>query len=153
MNPPRVVYDTMVFLQSAVRTDRTHATMRAARDGRVTLCISAALIAELRDVLSRAPMIAKFPALTPQRLADFLEEITLIATHIDLVPKTFTWPHHPGDDHVFNLAIAAQAQHLVTWESRSLALPASTDPAAAELKRLAPTLSIITPAQLALIVK
>src|SRR3954465_1061077 len=106
----------MVFLQSAVRPDRTHATLRAARDGRVTLCISAALVAEVRDVLSRPTVTARFPALTPQRLTQFLDEINLIATTIAPVPPAFTWPHHPDDDHLFNLAIAAQAQHLVTWE-------------------------------------
>src|SRR3954452_10909874 len=143
----------MVFLQSAVRVDRTHATLRAARHGHVTLCVSAALIAEVRDVLSRPSVTAKFPALTPQRLAQFLDEINLIATTIDPVPRTFSWPHHPDDDHLFNLAITSQAQYLVTWECRILALPTTTDPAAPDRRRLSPALSIITPAQLAAIVK
>lgn len=153
MNPPRVVYDTMVFLQSAVRMARPHATFSAVRNGRVILYTSSELMAEIRDVLSRHSVIAKFPALTPQRLAQFLDEINLLATNIDPVPRTFTWPDHPDDDHLFNLAIASQADYLVTWESRILALASKTDPAASELRRLAPALSIVTPAHLAAIVK
>lgn len=153
MTPPRVVYDTMVFLQSAVRVGRAHATFQALRDGRATLCISAELIAEVRDVLSRPSITAKFPALTPQRLAQFLDEINLLATNFDPIPGAFTWPAHPDDDHLFNLAITSQADYLVTWESRILALATSTDPAAFELRRLAPKTSIVTPAQLAALVK
>jgi predicted nucleic acid-binding protein len=85
----------MVFLQFAVRVGRAHATFQALRDGRATLCISAELIAEVRDVLSRPSITAKFPALTPQRLAQFLDEINLLATNFDPIPGAFTWPRPP----------------------------------------------------------
>jgi predicted nucleic acid-binding protein len=55
----------------------------------------------------------------------------------------------PDDDHLFDLAIHARARYLVTWESRLLALAAGTDPAADQLRRLAPDLAIVTPVELA----
>ncbi len=34
------------------------------------------------------------------------------------VPSRFSLPQHPKDDHLFDLAIQAQADYLVTCESR-----------------------------------
>jgi len=39
----------------------------------------------------------------------------------DRVPSLFTWPADPGDNH-YQLAIHAQAEYLVTWETRMLGL-------------------------------
>ena len=63
----------------------------------------------------------------------------------DAIPNQFTWPEHPDDDHLFNLAIHAQAQFLVTWETRILKLSEDPSKAATELRRLAPHLQMITP--------
>jgi predicted nucleic acid-binding protein len=65
------------------------------------------------------------------------------------VPAVFTWPQHPDDDHLFNLAIACKAELLVTWETRILRLGADTTPDAERLRTLAPQLLILTPRQLA----
>ena len=67
----------------------------------------------------------------------------------DPIPSVFTFRPDPGDDHVFNLAIHAHAEYLVTWETRILKLHGATTPAAVELRSLAPQLSIVTPAVLA----
>src|ERR1700733_13619286 len=108
----------MVFLQAAIKPERSYVTIEAVEDKRLTLCTSAELLAEVRDVLMRPSMRKKFSALTPQRVGQFLERISSLATHFADVPKVFTWPQHPDDDHVFNLAIRAKAKYLVTWESR-----------------------------------
>jgi predicted nucleic acid-binding protein len=65
------------------------------------------------------------------------------------VPRVFTLPAHPDDDHLFNLAVEAKAAYLVTWETRLLALEAATSPDARRLRELAPQLRILTPAALA----
>jgi putative PIN family toxin of toxin-antitoxin system len=149
MNSPRVVYDTMVFLQAAIHPERRYATVEAVEDNRLRLYVSSELMAEVRDVLSRPRMAAKFPALTAERVARFMEKMSIIATAIDPVPSAFTWPQHSDDDHVFNLAIAAQANFLVTWETRILKLATSMTPSGTLLRKLAPGLSIVTPAELA----
>ena len=149
MNAPRVVYDTMVFLQAAIHPDRRYATIEAVEDKRLMLCTSGELMAEARDVMSRPSMTAKFPALTRERVTQFLEKISILGTGIDPVPNVFTWPQHPDDDHLFNLAIACQASFLVTWETRILKLGSDLSPAAQQLRQLAPALSIVSPAHLA----
>jgi predicted nucleic acid-binding protein len=65
------------------------------------------------------------------------------------VPEVFTWEEHPDDNHLFNLAISANAKYLVTWESRILKFGKGMTPAAQLLRQLAPELAIVTPAELA----
>lgn len=141
----RAVYDTMIFLQIASRPGRVHASYQAARDGRVELCVSPALLAEVQDVLSRPRVLAKFPTLTPQTVEIFLAHLLESATLFHPVPAAFTWPLHPDDDHIFNLAIHSRARFLVTWERRILNLMQGASVASSELRRLAPELRILTP--------
>ncbi len=139
-----VVYDTMIFLQAAARPNRVHATLQFIKDGRVTLCLSAALLLEVRAVLTRSSLRAKFPALTAEAVEAFLEDIIVRGTVFN-PPPVFAWPEHPDDEHLLNLAIHAQARYLVTWEKRILRLPASGTEAGNALSRLAAQLAILTP--------
>ncbi len=149
MNAPLAVYDTMVLLQAAIHPERRYTTIEAVEDKRLTLCTSPELVAEVRDVMTRPSLAAKFPALTPERVAHFLDNVNAVATSFSEVSDAFTWPQHPDDDHLFNLAIHAKAKYLVTWEARILKLATDTTPAADLLRRLAPDLVIITPKELA----
>jgi putative PIN family toxin of toxin-antitoxin system len=148
-----VVYDTMVFLQEASRPRRTHAIFQAIREGRLALILTAEIVAEVRDVLNRDAIRRKFPALTPEAVTTFVADKLARATFIESVPQTFTWSLHPDDDHLFNAAIAASAKYLVTWESRLLKLGNDTTPDANRLRQLAPQLEIVTPVQLAEILR
>jgi putative PIN family toxin of toxin-antitoxin system len=153
VNGTLVVYDTMVFLQAAVHPERRYATFEAIEDKRVTLCTSSETIAEVGIVLLRPALATKFAALTPERVSHFLDLVNAAATSFSNVPRVFTWPHHPDDDHIFNLAIHSKAKYLVTWETRILKLATDTTPAADLLRKLAPDLAIITPKQLADLLK
>lgn len=143
-----VVYDTMLFLQAAVQPLRVHRTFQAVQEGLVSLCLSAELLAEVRDVLTRGKVREKFPALTPEVVDIFIGETVALATMFD-PPSVFTWPVDPGDDHIFNLAIHARAEYLVTWETRMLKLANELSEAAESLRRLAPKLQIVNPEQFA----
>lgn len=148
----RVVYDTMLFLQAAVRPSRVHRSSQAIRDGLVTLCVSSQLLSEVYDVLTRPRVRDKFPALTPEAVNSFISEIGAMATMFDPIPSVFTFPPDPGDDHIFNLAIHARAAYLVTWETRMLKLASESSDTAASLRRLAPQLEIVNPEQFARLV-
>lgn len=143
-----VVYDTMLFLQAAVQPIRVHRTFRAVQQGFVTLCLSAELLAEVRDVLTREKVRKKFPALTPEAVDTFISETAAVATMFE-PPSVFTWQVDPDDDHIFNLAIHARAEYLVTWETRMLKLANETSEAAESLRHLAPSLQIVNPEQFA----
>lgn len=140
----------MIFFQWAVlRENRQHRTVKLLYDGTARLCLSPLLMDEISDVLTRPELLQRFPELTTARTTAVLEQAEAMADWFDSVPNVFTWPQHPDDDHLFNLAIHAQAEYLVTWESRLLRLPASSSPAAKRLHELAPALSIVTPKELA----
>jgi putative PIN family toxin of toxin-antitoxin system len=146
-----VVYDTMVFFQwAALPEDRQHATVKALYDGSVRLCMSGALLEEVRQVLSRPEIRLRAPNLTPERLKQILAATLDLAEWLPEIPESFTLTQHPDDDHIFNLAIAAKARYLVTWESRILKLASDTTSDAKRLRTLAPQLEIISPKQFAL---
>jgi predicted nucleic acid-binding protein len=102
----------------------------------------------VRDVLTRRKVREKFPVLTPEVVDAFIGETAALATMFD-PPIVFTWPVDPGDDHIFNLAIHARAEYLVTWETRMLKLGNEMSGAAESLRRLAPSLQIVNPEQFA----
>jgi len=99
----RVVYDTMLFLQAAVQPIRVHRSFQAVREGLVTLCLSAELLAEVHDVLIRQKIREKFSTLTPDNVTSFVTEVAAMATIFDQVPNLFTWPADPDDDHVVHV--------------------------------------------------
>ena len=106
----RAVYDTMVFFQwAALGENRQHATIKALYDGSIRLCVSQALLEEVRDVLNRPELRARSTNLTPDRVNQVLTAIVERSEWIADVPNAFTWTRHPDDDHIFNLAIAAKA--------------------------------------------
>lgn len=75
---PRVVFDCMVFLQGAARpTGPAGACLRLVDDDRVILCLSNAILVEVRDVLSRPKLQRKFPALTAEWVEAFVGNLTL----------------------------------------------------------------------------
>ena len=142
---PRVVFDSMLFLQQAARPDRVHGTFAVVVDGRVELCVSDALLAELYDILTRPEHQAKFPALAPAHVASFVAQIAGAATRVDPVPPRFTHSRHPDDDHVFNLSVAAGAHFLVTWETRHLLMAERHPTDAGRLSELQPSLESVDP--------
>ncbi|HEX4796364.1 MAG TPA: putative toxin-antitoxin system toxin component, PIN family [Humisphaera sp.] len=146
----RAVYDTMVFFQwAALGQNRQHATVKALYDGSVHLCMSQALLEEVRDVLYRPELRERAPNLTPDRVKQVLAAIVELSEWVADVPNAFTWTRHPDDDHIFNLAIAAKADFLVTWENRMHALATEQTEDAGRLRAHAPQLQIITPVELA----
>jgi len=144
--PIPVVYDCMIFLQAAARVDRLHATMQLLHDGAVTLFVSPDVIAELRDVLTRPEVTAKFPALSPQHVDLFLSDLLSRAKMVLAVPLIFSLPRDKKDDPYLNLAIEAKARYLVTWNDRHLTYLMRQDtPEGVEFCRRFPGLSIVDP--------
>jgi putative PIN family toxin of toxin-antitoxin system len=142
----RVVYDCMIFLQAAARPGRVHGTLRLVHEGRVTLCLSPAVIEEVRDVLIRAEVVAKFSALTPPAADVFINDLLSRATIIDDVPAAFSLPRDPKDEPYINLAIAAGAAFVVTWNERHLTYLMRQDtPEGIDFCRRYPHIKIVDP--------
>ena len=149
----RAVYDTMVFFQWATlppqQPERQHATVTALTNQTVRLCLSPELVFEIRDVLFRPEIRAKYETLTPEHVAAILSQARLFADWFEKVPPHFTLSSHPKDDHILNLAIESKAEYLVTWEGRILKLLSDPTAEAEQFRKLAPQLKIVTPKDLA----
>ena len=154
--PPLAVYDAMVLLQWAALPPepvRQHTSVRALVDGRIRLAMSQRLLDEVRDLFFRPELQQKLPALTPAHAASILQKTLEYADWFGDVPPRFALPQHPKDNHVFDLAIESKAAYLVTWETRILKLQDATNPEASELRNLAPALHILTPKDLAVVLR
>ena len=145
MTGGRVVYDCMLYLQAVLRPHRTHGTFRAAQSGQVTLCVSADLLAEVRDVLTRPALVAKAPGLTPEVVDAFLRDVLGFATLIRPVPEVYTLDRDPKDSKYINLALAAGADRIVTWDADLLALMEERRPEALDFRQRFPALRIVQP--------
>ena len=149
----RAVYDTMVFFQWATlppqQPERQHATVTALANKAIRLCLSPELVLEIRNVLLRPELQAKYKTLTREHVAAILSQARLFADWFEKVPRRFTMSSHPKDDHILNLAIESKAEYLVTWEGRILRLLSDTNAEAEQFRRLAPQLKIVTPKGLA----
>jgi len=144
---PLVVYDCMVYLQAATNPNGPAFRCFEAVDAKlVSLLVCPTIIAELNDVLNRPHLRTKFKRLTPERAAEFLERILLLADHRPDAAQRFSLPRDPDDEAYLNLAIEAQASHLVTWNERHLTYLMTSDAAeAVEFRRQFPMLNILSP--------
>jgi predicted nucleic acid-binding protein len=138
----------VLFQWVALPPDRLHGTDRAVADGRAVQCLSPELAGEFAGLLARPAIREKSPHLTSERISAFIDILRQRSRWLEPVPAVFTFPPHPKDDHLFNLAIGTQAHYLVTWERRLLELALAHPQYAAELKVLAPGLQIVTPPEL-----
>src|SRR5271157_2879058 len=114
----------MVFLQAASRPGRPAARLfiEFLEAGKRSLYVSFAILAEVRDVLGRSSVRAKNPAITDDRVEDFLRRIDQAAQRIDDILTSYSLPRDPDDEPYLNLALSANANYLVTWDKDMLDL-------------------------------
>lgn len=141
----RAVYDCMIFLQAASNPQRVHSTFRLVESRAVVLCVSPEVLAEVRDVLTRPRHLEKFPALTGEHVSEFLVAIASRSTLVDDVPHAYTVVRDAKDSKYVNLALAAGAQYLVSWDHHLLGLMDETTLEGAEFRQRFPTLQILDP--------
>lgn len=144
---PRVIYDCMIFLQALVsEKGAAFGCFQLVEHSRVTLCISPQVLTEVQSVLNRFDLQQKFPPLVPYRVQDFLGRIKARSQMFSDPPKTFALPRDPKDEPYINLAIAADARYLVTWNRRHLAYLMNQDtPEGRDFCRRFPDLKVLTP--------
>ncbi len=146
-SPIRAVYDCVVFLQGAgKRTNAARKCLELVDAGIVQLCLSAAVIAEIEDVLHRPELLRKFPLLTSEDSQTLLRTARNRSLLLTEVPKAFSLPRDPDDEPYIDLSVAAEAAYLVTWNDRHLTYLMRQDtPEGVEFCRRFPKLAIVDP--------
>jgi len=143
---PRVVLDCVVCLQGAAReAGPAGACFRLMKDNHLTVFVSLDTLAEVSDVLTRPKSRQRFKTLTPDRVEAFLRELRGAAVLLDPIPHVFTYPRDPDDEPYVNLALAAGANYLVTWDKDLLDLMSEAAPEGQDFRQRFPNLAILTP--------
>ena len=142
----RVVFDCMVFLQGAAReTSPAKACLTLAEEGFVELCLSAAILAEVKDVLTRPETQKRFPDLAARDVEEFLENVSSQAVIYLNIPEEFRYARDPKDEPYINLALVARASYLVTRDSDLLDLMKETTEEGRAFRFKYPFLTILDP--------
>jgi putative PIN family toxin of toxin-antitoxin system len=115
--PPRVVFDCMVYLQATANEKGAASKVLNLLDaGAITLFVSEQILDEVRNVLSRPFVRDKNPKITDVSQNALLIRLARKAVHIVNVPEEFKYERDPKDEKYINLALVTRAEYIVTWD-------------------------------------
>jgi uncharacterized protein len=120
---PGVVFDTMILYQATANlTGPAAEFLRQLEAGRFTLYVSDEILDEARDVLGQPKLRDKNPRVTDETVQQTFDLLGRLARTVSKVPSLFSLPRDPDDEPYLNLAIAADADYLVTRDKDLLDL-------------------------------
>jgi putative PIN family toxin of toxin-antitoxin system len=117
----RTVFDTNVLMSGLLWRGTPHALLEQVRNNALTLISSPALLMELSVVLERPKFDAILTRSNTSR-AQTLAEVRQLAEVIDPPPLAYPVCRDPDDDAVLALAIAAQADWVISGDDDLLCL-------------------------------
>lgn len=135
----------MLFFRAAARPRLARPLFDFVHNGQVTLCFGPDVLSEIRDVLTRPKLIAKYPALTKQAVDAFLAQHLRMANWIIDVPEHYVLVRDPDDSIYLNLAITAGAPYVVTTDLDSLDLMDPQSKAGIDFRSRFPAVRVVTP--------
>lgn len=115
----RVVADTNTVVSAFLWGGPPARLIESARAERITLFSSAALIAELEDVLGRQKFTARI-ARVGSSVPELLEGYRALTTLVRATTLATPVSRDPDDDHVLACALAAKAELIVSGDKRHL---------------------------------
>ena len=120
---PVTIYDCGVFLQGLLsKTSPAVACLELVEQDRVRLVMSEAVLAEIKDVLSRPRLRERNPSLTDEKVENLIDLILERAEFVENVPPHFSYSRDPNDEPYLNLAIETNAIFLVSRDNDLLDL-------------------------------
>lgn len=143
----KVIYDSNVFLQALANPDGPAGRcITLTLEGTVALFISPHVLDEIRDVTQRPKLVAKF-RLRRDRVETLLDNLLIAAVVVTSVPEHWTYERDPTDAHYVNLALAAGATLVVSWDKDLLDLMNDANPDGKALRTQHPGFRVLTPPQ------
>lgn len=144
--PPRVVFDCMIYLQATANDKGVSGKcLRLFDEDSITLFISEQILNEIKAVLNRPFIREKNPRITDVEVDALFKRLERKAIQIVNVPEEFRYLRDPKDEPYINLALIAHAEYLVTLDKDLLDLIDESKSAAKEFRFKYPFLKILTP--------
>ena len=145
-DPVRVIFDCSLFVQAFLNSaSAANRCLESVRRGQAQLFVSQATLTELKEVLSRPRILNLLPHASPQQTDTFLEDIVAHATNLPAVTEKFRFERDPKDAPYLNLAIAAEADYLVTRDRDLLDLMTGYSAESKEFRQRFRKIKIIKP--------
>jgi putative PIN family toxin of toxin-antitoxin system len=110
--------------------------------------VSRELLTEVEDVLNRPEIRAHFPDLSDEIVGAFLLRLQKLSIYIRLVPKKFSYPRDEDDEPYINLAVAANADFIVSRDRDLLDLMTGHTDVCKEFRQRSRRLRVVNPVEL-----
>ncbi len=120
---------------------------------KIELFVSEDVFGEIRDVLTRPKLQARFPLLTGERVRRLLEILSQKATFIKNVPEIFSYLRDPKDEKYINLAVKAKAHYIISRDNDLLDLMTAFTDEAKEFRQRFRPLKVVEPIEFLRIMK
>lgn len=140
------VFDCNIIWQSFFFPKGVSAKCKKLVDDEViTLFLSAEVLEEMREVMTRPEFLAKFETVTETMIEKYLEQLAKKSVFIRSVPKKFTLSRDQDDEPYINLAIETEADYIVTRDNDLLDLMTGFDVESKEFRQKTRPLKIVEP--------
>jgi len=147
--PFAVVFDCMVFLQAVANEESVAAqAVDLMETGEVQLFVSVETLKEIRDVLNRPKIRARFRTITDTRVEGLFQRLDLRAIFVPNVPQAFEYARDPKDEPYINLAVAVGADYIVSRDNDLLDLMTGHSLECKEFRQRFRSLRVIEPLDL-----
>lgn len=148
------VFDCNIIWQSFFFGDGVAAKCKKLVDDEaVTLFLSAEILEEMREVMTRPEFLAKFETVNEAMVEKYLEQLAKKSVFIGSVPKKFVLSRDPDDEPYINLAIECEADYIVTRDRDLLDLMSGHDVESKEFRQKTRPLKIVEPLEFLKIVE
>ncbi len=145
-HPLGVVCDCMVFVQAVANDDGPAAKIFDLMDaGEIRLYVSDQILREAREVMSRPRLRAKLTGLTDERIEALFWRLEIKAFWLREVPHKIDFRRDPKDEPYVNLAVATDANFIVSRDNDLLDLMSKYDDDSKEFRQRFRPLKVITP--------
>lgn len=145
---PATVFDCGVFLQGLMsKAGPAVACLELIEQDRIRLVMSEAVLAEIKDVLSRPRLRERNPNLTDEKVENLIDLILERAEFVENVPPHFSYSRDANDEPYLNLAIETKAVFLVSRDNDLLDLMTDFTDEAKDFRRRYRRIKILNPVE------
>lgn len=143
--PVRAVFDCVIFTQALINPKGPAGEcVKAAESGDCILHLSPFVLQEIRELPGKLPVRH---GVTPERVETLIQQVREYAVVVTDVAERFEHPTDPSDAAYINLALATNAELVVSRDRHLLALMDPAAPEGRSFRQQIPELRVVRPVE------